>query len=160
MCHRLLENPSYLPGETASLDKCRSNLTWRAFCWLMSHICQFDLKAYVHKPLWWVVYWIYSLDVYDLLCCILTFTDVYMICVPFDPMQFMQHVMSALICHALICYGVPCSAITYLALLNCAMLHAGNTKGGSIAVPSTSCLTGLESAVWQLTTIVFIWKTD
>jgi hypothetical protein len=26
-----------------------------------------------------------------------------------------------------------------------------NTKGGSITVPLTSCLTGLESAVWQLT---------
>jgi len=28
----------------------------------------------------------------------------------------------------------------------------GNIKGGSITVPLTSCLTGLESAVWQLTT--------
>jgi len=28
---------------------------------------------------------------------------------------------------------------------------AGNTKGGSITVPLTSCLTGLDSAVWQLT---------
>jgi hypothetical protein len=27
----------------------------------------------------------------------------------------------------------------------------GNTKGGSITVPLTSCLTGLESAVWLLT---------
>jgi hypothetical protein len=27
-----------------------------------------------------------------------------------------------------------------------------NTKGGSITVPLTSCLTGSESAVWQLTT--------
>ncbi len=36
----------------------------------------------------------------------------------------------------------------------------GNTKGGSITVLSTSCLTGLESAVWQLTIVVFIWKTD
>jgi len=79
-----------------------------------------------------------------LLCCILTFTDVYMICAPFNPMQFMQHVMSALICHALICYGVPCSAITYLPMLNCAMLHAGNTKGGSIIVPLTSCLLGIS----------------
>ena len=40
------------------------------------------------------------------------------------------------------------------------MPSAGNTKGGSIAVPLTSCLTGLESAVWQLTTFVFICKTD
>ncbi len=28
---------------------------------------------------------------------------------------------------------------------------AGNTKGGSITVQLTSCLSGLESAVWQLT---------
>jgi hypothetical protein len=39
-------------------------------------------------------------------------------------------------------------------------LFAGNTKGESIAVPLTSCLTGLESAVRQLTFIVFICKTD
>ncbi len=36
----------------------------------------------------------------------------------------------------------------------------GNTKGGSITVPLTSCLTGLESAVWQLTSFVFICKTE
>jgi hypothetical protein len=39
-------------------------------------------------------------------------------------------------------------------------VSAGNTKGGSISVPLTSCLTGLESAVWQLTIVVFIFKTD
>ncbi len=37
---------------------------------------------------------------------------------------------------------------------------SGNTKGGSITVQLTSCLTGLESAVWQLTIFVFIYKTD
>jgi hypothetical protein len=36
----------------------------------------------------------------------------------------------------------------------------GNTKGGSIAVPLTFCLTGLKSAVLQLTIFVFICKTD
>ncbi len=36
----------------------------------------------------------------------------------------------------------------------------GNTKGGSITVPLTSWLTGLESAVWQLMIFVFICKTD
>jgi hypothetical protein len=36
----------------------------------------------------------------------------------------------------------------------------GNTKGGSITVPLTSYLTGLESAVWQLTSFVFMCKTD
>ncbi len=36
----------------------------------------------------------------------------------------------------------------------------GNTKGGSITVPLTSCLTGLEPAVWQVTIFVFICKTD
>ncbi len=37
---------------------------------------------------------------------------------------------------------------------------SGNTKGGSITVSLTSCLTGLESAVRQLTISVFICKTD
>jgi len=37
---------------------------------------------------------------------------------------------------------------------------AGNTKGGRITVPLTSCLTGLESAVGQLTIFVFICKSD
>jgi hypothetical protein len=36
-------------------------------------------------------------------------------------------------------------------------LVPGNTKGGSIIVPLTSCLTGLELAVWQLTIFVFIF---
>ncbi len=36
----------------------------------------------------------------------------------------------------------------------------GNTKGGSITVPLTSCLTGLGPAIWQLTIFVFICKTD
>ncbi len=40
------------------------------------------------------------------------------------------------------------------------IVRTRNTKGGSITVPLTSCLTGLELAVWQLTIIVFIWKTD
>jgi hypothetical protein len=39
-------------------------------------------------------------------------------------------------------------------------MSAGNTKGGSITVPLTSCLTGLESAVWQLTIFAVICKTD
>ncbi len=39
-------------------------------------------------------------------------------------------------------------------------VESGNTKGGCITVPLTSCLTGLESAVWQLTNFVFICKTD
>ncbi len=43
-------------------------------------------------------------------------------------------------------------------LLNCVIYYLicihfpGSTKGGIITVPLTSCLTGLESAVWQLTT--------
>jgi hypothetical protein len=40
------------------------------------------------------------------------------------------------------------------------MLAPGNTKGGSITVPLTSCLTGLKSPVLQLTIFVFICKTD
>ncbi len=35
----------------------------------------------------------------------------------------------------------------------------GNTKGGGITVPLTSCLTGLETAVRQLTIFVFMYKT-
>jgi hypothetical protein len=46
--------------------------------------------------------------------------------------------------------------------------YPGNTKGGSITVPLTSCLTCLESAVWQLKwyfncsypVTIFICKTD
>jgi hypothetical protein len=37
--------------------------------------------------------------------------------------------------------------------------QTGNTKGESITVQLTSRLTGLESAVWQLTIFVFICKT-
>ncbi len=40
------------------------------------------------------------------------------------------------------------------------MNQPGNTKGGSMTVPLTSCLNGLELAVWQLTIFVFICKTD
>ncbi len=36
----------------------------------------------------------------------------------------------------------------------------GNTKGGCITVPLTSCLTGLELAICQLKIFVFICKTD
>ncbi len=39
-------------------------------------------------------------------------------------------------------------------------LTPGNTKGGNITVLLTSCLTGLESAVLQLTIFVFISKMD
>jgi hypothetical protein len=35
------------------------------------------------------------------------------------------------------------------------MFRPGNTKGGSITVPLTSCLTSLETAVWQLTIFDF-----
>jgi hypothetical protein len=41
-----------------------------------------------------------------------------------------------------------------------AKVKAGNTKRGRITVLLTSCLTGLESVVWQLTIFVFICKTD
>ncbi len=40
------------------------------------------------------------------------------------------------------------------------LAFTGNTKGESITVPLTSCLTILESAVCQLTIFVFICKTD
>ncbi len=41
---------------------------------------------------------------------------------------------------------------------NLFMVQARNTKGGSITVPLTSCLTGFKLAV--LTFFVFICKTD
>ena len=44
--------------------------------------------------------------------------------------------------------------------VNYSWASPGNTKGGSITVLLTSCLTDLESAVWQLTIYVFICKTD
>jgi len=53
--------------------------------------------------------------------------------------------------------------LSFFKTLQCLIGHThtpGNTKGGSITVPLTSCLTGLESAVWQLTIFVFICKTD
>jgi hypothetical protein len=43
---------------------------------------------------------------------------------------------------------------------NLFIVPSGNTKGGSITVPLTSCLTGLELVVGQLTIFVFICKTD
>jgi hypothetical protein len=48
----------------------------------------------------------------------------------------------------------------FASLLGFLSIETGNTKGGSITVLLTSCLTGLESAVWQLTILVFICKTD
>jgi hypothetical protein len=45
-------------------------------------------------------------------------------------------------------------------VINVLLSQAGNTEGGSITVLLTSCLTGLELAVWQLTIFVFICKTD
>jgi hypothetical protein len=52
----------------------------------------------------------------------------------------------------------PHSATAILKLI--LIIDAGNTKEGSITMPFTSCLTGLESAVRQLTIFVFIGKTD
>jgi hypothetical protein len=46
----------------------------------------------------------------------------------------------------------------YKTFKTCNKLESGNTKGGSITVPLASSLTGLESAVWQLTFFVFICK--
>ena len=40
------------------------------------------------------------------------------------------------------------------------MLSAGNTKGGSIIVPLTSCLTGLDLSVLQIKTIVSCHTPD
>ncbi len=50
------------------------------------------------------------------------------------------------------------NAKNFQQLCGVAMAQPGNTKGGSITLPLTSCLTGLESAVWQLTIFVYICK--
>jgi hypothetical protein len=39
-------------------------------------------------------------------------------------------------------------------------VYTGNTKGGSITVPLTFCLSGLELAVCQLAIFVFTCKID
>jgi hypothetical protein len=39
------------------------------------------------------------------------------------------------------------------------MLYPGNTKGGSITVPLTSCLTGLDLSVLQIKTKIFSCHT-
>ncbi len=57
---------------------------------------------------------------------------------------------------ALVCKGL--SGINTLAYWARSYVRTGNTKGGSITVPLTSCLTGLESAVWKLTIFVLIAK--
>jgi hypothetical protein len=47
--------------------------------------------------------------------------------------------------------GLPVGASSSISLrpiqVKRALVASGNTKGGSITVPLTSCLTGLESAV-------------
>ncbi len=40
--------------------------------------------------------------------------------------------------------------VLYMQGRDCSMHIAGNTKGGSIIVPLTSCLTGLELSVFQI----------
>jgi hypothetical protein len=55
------------------------------------------------------------------------------------------------------CLNLKCAKCAALSVL---IANAGNTKGGSITVLLTSCLTGLELAVRQLTIFVFICKTD
>jgi hypothetical protein len=51
-----------------------------------------------------------------------------------------KYILYALVCLQIYLGGVGTSQME-------TFLDAGNTKGGSITVPMTSCLTGLESAV-------------
>ncbi len=55
-------------------------------------------------------------------------------------------------------YQLAWTHSTLKVFLALSRLSPGNTKGGSITLPLTSCLTGLESAVRLLTIFVFIWK--
>ncbi len=48
---------------------------------------------------------------------------------------------------------------TELFLINFAMVKPGNTKGGSITVPLTSCLTGLDKSVLQIKTKFVFFNT-
>ncbi len=54
----------------------------------------------------------------------------------------------------------PAKNIGWFPVLLFFSVETGNTKGGSITVPLTSSLSGLESALWLLTIFVFICKTD
>ncbi len=45
-----------------------------------------------------------------------------------------------------------CYSIRINQLLVSALVLAGNTKGGSVTVPLTSCLTGLDQSVLQIKT--------
>jgi hypothetical protein len=53
----------------------------------------------------------------------------------------------------------PAAAVNVFSIVRTVAVSR-DTKGGSITVQLTSCLTGLESAVFQLTIFVFICKTD
>ncbi len=46
----------------------------------------------------------------------------------------------------------PSGASSSLLLFKIRIIRAGNTKGGSITVPLTSCLTGLDEFVLQIKT--------
>jgi hypothetical protein len=59
------------------------------------------------------------------------------------------------LCWSQLCYHETSLVLDWTAQLP-GMVKPGNTKWGSITVPLTSCLTGLESAVWQLT-ILFLF---
>ncbi len=106
--------------------------------------CKYLLKyfSFLHKIINWVVKIFYSLGTLCLKCCqmllklfdeVLCLGSVYTS--DFEPRFVMSRVLS-----------FP--------------LKPGNTKGGSITVLLTSFLTGLESAVWQLTIVVFICQRD
>ncbi len=59
------------------------------------------------------------------------------------PVSYSQNVLGTVLKgHSKVCVPYPRRF-----LLNFLIVKAGNTKGGSITVPLTSCLTGLESAV-------------
>jgi len=56
---------------------------------------------------------------------------------------------------ALQSYKLKIDELEALFIADCQNGNTGNTKGGSITVPLTSCLTGLESGVTQLNVFVF-----
>jgi len=56
-------------------------------------------------------------------------------------------------------YRPQASAVIFPSRYNCGIFRSGNTKGGSITVPLTSCLTGLDQSVSQIKTKIISCHT-
>ncbi len=70
--------------------------------------------------------------------------------------QFCLFTFSELPTVSLFLYYIKMRCSNLLHLKVYLLICSGNTKGGSITVLLTSCSTGLESAIWQLTIFIFL----